>query len=155
MDSFDRIKIKKHNAVISLHQIGNFIPCVQFRMIKDCLKSEEWEFFADKIEDLRHIIHTMPKVYEQDGKGEEAVVYLHYFELFRKFDYYITEKDTSPEQEQAFGMYSGRQCPATLGYIDITPKCQAKTSMKTDIMELDIYWTPKTIREIKEKENHG
>lgn len=40
--------------------------------------------------------------YEQDGKGEEAIVTLHYFR--GGMDWFITEKDMEPEQHQAFGL---------------------------------------------------
>ena len=51
-----------------------------------------------------------------DGKGDDAVVYLHYFR--GGMDWYITEKDMEEEQHQAFGLadlgYGGE-----LGYISI------------------------------------
>ena len=47
----------------------------------------------------------MPKSYETEGQGKEAIVTLHYFT--GSWDWYITEKDKEEEQLQAFGLVSG------------------------------------------------
>ena len=40
---------------------------------------DEADFFLSKLIDLAQQIDTMPKTYEQDGKGDQATAYLHYF----------------------------------------------------------------------------
>jgi hypothetical protein len=80
----------------------------------------------------------MPKTYEQDGKGENSIVYLHYF--LGDFDWYIIERDVELEQLQAFGLadifYS------ELGYINIAEIIQNGG-------ELDLNWKPKTLAEVR------
>ncbi len=85
----------------------------------------------------------MPEVYGQDGMGDEAIAYLHYF--YGSSDWYITEKDTSDEQHQAFGyvILNGDTQNAELGYISIE---EMKSLNKP---ELDLYYTPQTLGEIK------
>ena len=58
----------------------------------------------------------MHKVYEQGGKGDAAIVHLHYFTS--SGDWYITERDTSVAQHQAFGSADLGYGPE-LGYISI------------------------------------
>jgi hypothetical protein len=136
--------VKKQNAIQTLHQIREFIPAAQVKTLRQLIQNaEEWEFFCEKVEELRHTIHTMPKVYEQDGKGDNAVVYLHYFG--GNVDWWVTERDTTKEQLQAFGLVQLNKWEPELGYLDITPQCKA------DSFEIDLYWEPKTIGQIKEK----
>lgn len=104
------------------------------------MMGEEWQFFADKMKELAGVIATMPKTYDQDGKYDEAVAYLHYFR--GAGDWYITEKDMSDQgTEQAFGLadlgYGGE-----LGYISIVELAEAG-------VELDFHFKPKTIGQIK------
>jgi hypothetical protein len=80
----------------------------------------------------------MPKTYEQDGKGENSIVYLHYF--LGDFDWFIIERDVEPEQLQAFGfacLYFDE-----LGFISITEIIQNGG-------ELDLNWKPKTLAEVR------
>ncbi|MCK9551152.1 DUF2958 domain-containing protein [Aquamicrobium sp.] len=85
---------------------------------------------------------SMPKTYEQDGKGDKAVAYLHYFHS--SIDWYITEKDMEEEQLQAFGLVSFHgQCPE-IGYISIP-------ELLDNDIEIDLYFEPKTLCEIKKQ----
>ena len=104
--------------------------------------SEEGEFFVEKLLELADRIKSMPKTYEQDGKGDDAVVHLHYF--LNDMNWYITERDMEDEQIQAFGYCDlGWGCPE-LGYVSIDEITQAGA-------ELDLYWTEKTLGEVKSK----
>ena len=81
----------------------------------------------------------MPKTYEQDGLGEEAVVHLHYFT--GSADWWITEKDSDPDGEgqvQAFGLADLFQDGGELGYISLVEILAAGA-------ELDLHWTPKPL----------
>ncbi len=84
----------------------------------------------------------MPETYGQNGMGDQAVVYLHYF--CNAGDFYITEKDSDPDgdgQIQAFGL-ADLGYPE-LGYISIQEIISAG-------VELDINWSPVTLEQIKE-----
>jgi hypothetical protein len=79
----------------------------------------------------------MPSVYGQDGLGDDAIVYLHYFN--GGIDAWITEKDSTPEQLQAFGLVD-LGCGAEFGYVSIE-------ELKANCFELNFYWTPKKIKD--------
>lgn len=105
------------------------------------LMGEEWQFFADKMKELAGVIATMPKTYDQDGKGDEAVAHLHYFR--GAGDWYITEKDMEGHgTEQAFGLADLYGDGGELGYISIIELAEAG-------VELDFHFKPKTIGQIR------
>jgi hypothetical protein len=73
-------------------------------------------FFIEKIFESRDLVNSMPKTYKQEGKGDEAVIYLHYFKGSR--DWWVTEKDCEFMQHQAFGL-ADFGYGAGYGYISI------------------------------------
>jgi len=121
--------------------INKFMSKAQRAALAEAMEGEELEFFTNMLIDLERKLETMPKTYEQDGKGDEAVVHLHYF--LGGMDWYITEKDMIDDdaQHQAFGLadlgYGGE-----LGYISIQ-------ELIDNGVELDLYWEPKTLAEVK------
>ena len=125
---FEQIRILQH-----------FINKAQLKVIADACGGEEKEFFFGKLLELANTAHTMPQVYAQDGLGDSALAYLHYFT--GSCDWYITERDTTDEQLQAFGLadlgYGGE-----LGYISIAELIEAGA-------EIDLHWTPKPLRECR------
>ena len=125
--------------------IENFICRSQLLILQSNTKGEEGEFFNSKIKELKNLFETMPKTYEQDGKGKDAIAYLHYFK--NDCDWYITERDMEQEQLQAFGLACLNGDYPEIGYISIVELLSVGA-------ELDLYWTPKTIKEI-EKEING
>ena len=105
--------------------------------------TEEHEYFWAKVKEYATRIEEMPKTYGQDGLGEGACVYLHYF--IGSGDWHITEKDSDPDGEgqiQAFGL-ANLGYGAELGYINIVELVKAGA-------ELDLYWNPRTLAEIKQ-----
>jgi hypothetical protein len=125
---FEQIRILQH-----------FIGPAQLRVMADGCGGEEKEFFFGKLLELANTARTMPQVYAQDGLGDSALAYLHYFT--GSCDWYITERDTTDEQIQAFGLanlgYGGE-----LGYISIAELIEAGA-------ELDLHWTPKPLRDCR------
>lgn len=119
--------------------IPKFMSKAQRAALAEAMEGEELEFFTNMLIDLERKLETMPKTYEQDGKGDDAVVHLHYFR--GGMDWYITERDMEEEQHQAFGLadlgYGGE-----LGYISIQ-------ELIDNGVELDLYWEPKTLGEVK------
>lgn len=125
----------------AMYSIRHFIGLSQKTAIREYIQhSEESQHFINKMIEYAQRIEAMPKVYEQDGMGENAVAHLHYF--IGGCDWWITEKDTSAEQYQAFGL-ADLGYGAELGYISIEEitGCGA---------ELDLFWTPCTLAELKE-----
>jgi hypothetical protein len=105
------------------------------------LRGEEKNWFIEKIDELYHIITTMPKVYEQDGKGKKATVFLRYFGG-GQCEWLITEKDTSAEQYQAFGNADLFGDGGELGYISIQEILENNG-------EIDLHFEPKTLEDCR------
>lgn len=123
--------------------LSHFIGSNQMYAIRSACRGEEGQWFQDKLRELATLIENMPKTYEQDGKGEQAIAYLHYFT--GGCDWWITEKDAGtpeePGQHQAFGRAKLGYEDPELGYISI-PELLANGA------ELDLHFTPKTLAEI-------
>jgi len=130
----------KLDAVEAIKHLKPFISKQQLSVLGDACYGEERRFFIDKIVEMGNLIKTMPKTYEQDGKGDQAIVSLHYFK--GNMDWFITEKDMEMPQHQAFGLadlgYDGEE----LGYISIQELIENN-------VELDLHFTPKTLKEIR------
>lgn len=140
---------KKLQAAQAITKVlRNFVSPHQLLAIGDLCRGEERHFFLDKIIEMTDLIQKMPKTYEQDGKGDEAVAFLHYFAP--GYDCWITEKDMGEgdslpehgEQHQAFGLAWVHGGHPELGYISISELIQ-------NGVELDLHFEPKKISEIK------
>lgn len=125
-------------AAAAAGKIKNFISGVELEVIGNACRGDEREFFKTKLVELANTVETMPTTYQTDGQGDQAVAHLHYFS--RDCDWYITERDCEEEQLQAFGLACIWE--EELGYISIAELLAAGA-------ELDLYWTPKTLSEIK------
>jgi len=120
-----------------------FVPRSQWKAILEGLSGEERPYFIEKVREYNARIDAMPKTYEQDGLGDQAVAHLHYFTAGG--DWYITERDVDIDQTgqiQAFGLADPFQDGGELGYISIVELRRAGA-------ELDLHWTPKTLAEIR------
>ena len=133
--------VQKSNELFeAMPLLRKFISESQIQTMAAGAQGEEREYFIDAMLELRDTFNTMPKTYEQDGKGNEAVVYLHYFR--GGMDWYITEKDMGDEQIQAFGLADLGMGFPELGYISIE-------ELVENGIELDLHWAPKTLAEVK------
>jgi hypothetical protein len=113
-----------------------------------CLKlltrksTEEHQHFRALLDDWQARIAAMPKTYDQDGLGDNAIAHLHYF--VGGCDWWITEKDAEtpaePGQHQAFGIANLGYGPE-LGYISIV-------ELLANGAEFDLYWHPKTVGQL-------
>lgn len=96
-----------------------------------------------RLNQITEEIESMPRTWEQDRKGLDAVAHLHYFK--GGMDWYITERDISGRQYQAFGLVDfGVMDSPELGYISIVEIISLGA-------ELDLHWTPKRLGEIPER----
>jgi hypothetical protein len=124
--------------ITSIVALRGFINEIQLEVMGDNCRREEKEFFIGKFHELATTVDTMPKTYETDGQGKEAVAHLHYFTS--GWDWYITEKDKEDEQHQAFGWVTtphGNE----LGYISIVELMSVGA-------ELDLYFTPAKLKDL-------
>ena len=133
------LKVQSDDAI---QAIRPFLSHSQFSVMVSACCGEEGDFFRKKFIELEKLIASTPVTYEQDGKGDDAIVYLHYF--FGGCDWYITEKDVDGGVQQAFGyaVLFGDTQNAELGYICITEITRFGA-------ELDLYFTPYPLAEIK------
>lgn len=133
--------------------LSHFMSISQRAALFKSLADEEGLGIAEMINGMVEKILAMPKTYEQDGLGDQAVVHLHYFR--GGIDAWITERDIGGagaacsesteigEQLQAFGfMNLGDPENAELGYISI------QEMIDSDV-ELDLHWDIKTLAEVK------
>ena len=126
-------------AMQAISAFNNLISPPQRAALVEVLRGEEGKGMAQNLLELSDVVGAMPKSYETDNQGQEAVAYLHYF--LNGYDAYITELDISGEPyHQCFGWvdmgYGGE-----LGYVSLP-------ELLRNNVELDLYWTPKTLREI-------
>ena len=128
---------KKHGSK-ALDQLTEFMPYDQLRTIRKGFYGEEKTFFFKKCVEMAKIIQTMPKTYDQDGLGVQAIAHLHYFK--NNMDWFITEIDQEPEQHQAYGCVN-LGYGFEIGYISITELIKNQ-------VELDLYFESKTLKEI-------
>lgn len=125
--------------------LKQFINPSQLSVMRQLVKGEEGAHFSQMILKLKSHIISMPKTYETNGQGDDAIVSLHYFK--GGSDWWITERDmVREEQIQAFGYVclNGDVQNAELGYINIDELIRCG-------VELDLYFQPITLREVKEK----
>lgn len=112
----------------------------QRRAIADALAGPDRAFFRAKLAELHLVAENMPRTYQTDGQGDEALARLHYFTAGA--DWYITELDASAHDgeghRQAFGLAVLNGGYPELGYISI-PELLACGA------ELDLHWTPATV----------
>lgn len=131
-------------ALNALNKLEYFMGNHQLATIAVLLRGEERQHFIDTIIGLAHTIDTMPHTYQQHGMGDEAIAHLHYFH--GGCDWFITEKDMGDgsgdrRQLQASGLAD--MGSPEIGYISIE-------DLRRRNIDLDLYWTPKTLREIKQ-----
>ena len=120
--------------------LEDFICKQQLDLIKYYSNNgDEKIYFKSLIKSWEDSISNMPKTYEQDGKANDAIIYLHYF--YGSNDWFISEKDIGSEQIQAFGLVSLDFNEPELGYISI------KELLEHEI-EFDLNWTPTKIKDL-------
>jgi hypothetical protein len=124
--------------------LQSFIGPCQRGTIRCALKSEEGPWFARRLSELQTVLDSMPVSYETEGA--EKVARLHYFR--GSCDAWIVEldkgaPDDAPEdyQSQAWGMVDLGYGPE-VGYVSIPELLAAG-------MELDLYYKPQTLADIR------
>lgn len=94
----------------------------------------------------------IPALYAQDGKGNQAIVYVKLFGS--SWTWLLTEYD--PEEDLAFGYAYNSQAPdcAELGYISVAELKSLKDRRMggMPMVERDIHFTPKTLADAKRAE---
>lgn len=135
----------KLDAAHALHVLRGFINDGQLGAISAGVRGEERQFFYDKLVEMAGIVSTMHLTGE--GKGEDAVVSLHYF--MGGADWYISEKDAGADDDepedyltQCFGLADLFGDGGEFGYISL-PEILAAGA------ELDLHFTPRPLSEVR------
>ncbi len=91
----------------------------------------------------KEILNKIPKLYEQEGKGEKAIVYVKFFCPWNDWSWYATEFDG---EDTFFGLVKGHE--TELGYFTLSEieKCKGPLGMK---IERDKYFKPQTLEEVR------
>jgi hypothetical protein len=128
--------------LLAMQACRRFIGAAQVHVMQDACRGEEGEWFRAKFLELAGFFESMPKTYDQDGLGEDAIVHLHYFSPGG--DWYITERDVETAQHQAFGLADPFGDGGELGYISIL-------ELIRNGVEFDLHWQPRTLKAIRSK----
>lgn len=94
----------------------------------------------------KEIREAIPALYEQDGKGREAIAYVHYFCPWNGWDWYGTEFDG---EDTFFGLVRGFE--EELGYFSLSELSDLKVApggYAINAVERDIHWEPKPLSEV-------
>lgn len=123
--------------------LAAYLPEGQYAVTRAGLAGPDKTFFSAKMRELVTVIETMPRSYDTDGQGDQALAYLHYFT--GSADWYITELDRDTDgqgQIQAFGLADLGMGFPELGYISI-PEIVAHGA------EMDYHFTPRSLEDIR------
>ena len=146
-NTIDQERSQKLRTAKAILAVKPFLSRPQMLALVDACRGEEGDFFRQTFIDIAKRIGSMPKTYEQDGMGDQAVVHLHYFR--GDSDWYILEKDMEGGVQQAFGsavLHGDEEC-AELAYISIE-------EITRHGAELNLHFIPCTLAEIKAKRRH-
>lgn len=125
-------------VALALEYLRHFMARGQLQVVSSLCRGEEGAFFRGKVVELHGRLTTMPRVYEQDGKGMDAIAHLHY--MRGGMNFYITERDTSRVQHQAFGS-SDLGYGSELGYVSIAEITRCG-------VELDLHFEPTRLGDV-------
>ena len=97
------------------------------------------------------LISEMPRLYDQDGKGKDAIVHAHLFGPVG--DFYLTEVDAEGEVGFGYTMLSAHPDGAELGYIHLSELQGVVSTFKQTkdlryLIERDLHWTPCPLKEV-------
>lgn len=112
-----------------------FIPSHQLRFIRELIKGEEGEFFAEALTKLESEWNAMPELGAVDG--DSAIVRIHLFAP--SADWWLVERSMDDVNE-AFGIADMGY--REMGYIPLDEIIQLRG------VEVDLHWHPKTVAEI-------
>ena len=127
-----------YNAFQALEHLVFWMPRQQRTVLMQGLRSEEKEAIADLVLRAEEATKALPLPYGTEDQGTDAIARLHYFR--GGVDAWITERDSSEVQHQAFGLIDLGH-GAELGYISIQ-------ELIDNGVELDLYWSLKTLEDI-------
>jgi hypothetical protein len=134
------IRILQGAQALGWLEARRLLPRGEFLTLAQSLRGEEGLEIAETVKRVWQTFETMPKTYETEASSDPTA-HLHFFT--GSWDWWITEKDTEPEQSQAFGFVKSELCPdGEMGYISLPEITEAGA-------ELDLYFTPAPVSKFK------
>lgn len=94
----------------------------------------------------KSVAKTVPPLYSQEKKGDEAICYVKFFDPCSQWTWYATE--FCPETRTFFGLVVGQE--TELGYFSLDELSSFKNRLGLGI-ERDLYWKPTSLRDIRNK----
>ena len=88
---------------------------------------------------------ALPALYAQDGKGDEAIAHVKFFNPVGAGTWYATEFDG---EDMFFGLADLGMGEPELGYFTLSEFATVKLPFGLTI-ERDMHWTPRTLAEVK------
>ena len=92
------------------------------------------------------IAKTLPKLYEQDSKGDAAIAYVKFFDPCSQWTWYAMEFDGD---DTFFGLVIGFE--TELGYFSLKELEGVRNRFGLGI-ERDLYFKPMTLKELKDSQ---
>jgi hypothetical protein len=89
-------------------------------------------------------LKDLPLLGSQDGKGDEAVVYVKYFSPYSNWTWYALEYD--PEDQMFFGLVDGFE--REMGYFSLAELESVKGPMGVQGIERDRNYPPTKIKDL-------
>lgn len=130
-------------AEYNLDFLKRYIPKGELISLIDSIQAEEGHYFKELLAETERRIRSVPPLYFNEELGMDAVVKLHYFG--GASDFWITELDHDHLLGFGSACMTGDIADAELGYIPIAE------IVKTDLLNLDLYWQEKTLAEIRKE----
>lgn len=94
----------------------------------------------------KEITNKLPKLYAQETKGNDAIAYVKFFTPDANWTWYATEFDG---EDTFFGMVENH-FGTELGYFSLRELQTVRGALGLPV-ERDLYFTPKTLGEIKKE----
>ena len=95
---------------------------------------------------LKEELQQLPRLYAQEGKGDETIIYLKLFTPDANWTWYITEYD--PEERVFFGLVDGLE--KEWGYVSLDELQAVRGPLGLEV-ERDINFTPTSLKELKKQ----
>lgn len=135
-DSYMGLLKDKFNkgGIITQTELGKIVPRQQFQVML-----ESKEEYPSMIQNISEAYANIPPLYAQDGKGKNAVVWLHYFA--GGSDWFITELDKKENRAFGYVVLNGDVQMSEFGYVDINEL------LPINLVNLDLYWSVQTLNQ--------
>lgn len=160
-DEYKREKISKlmsmqqmrkkyeQGGMITGNPIEKIMPYLQLQSLKEGQREIEQGLREEPLflDDLNFAYNNIPPIYTQDGKGKNAVVYLHYFNP--SSDWYITELDKENNEGYGYAILNGDTQFSEFGYIPLDQFTEQMQGVNPFVQpQLDQYFKPQTLNQI-------